>query len=55
LIVMNVRLTPVNLPLFFSQIEQAFDDQGQPVNPKANEGLTRLVAELKTLQRQLKS
>lgn len=55
LIVLNVKLAPINVPVLFPQISQAFDESGKPVNPKVNDSFRKMVAELKDLQRRLKS
>ena len=53
LIVMNVKLIPINTPVLFSQVSKAFDEQGQPVNPAVANSLKNMVNELKDLQKRL--
>lgn len=53
-IVMNVKLTPVNVPVMFPQVKKAFDENGSPHNPAVNESLKKMLVELKDLQTRLK-
>lgn len=52
-IVMNVQLTPINVPVLFPRVSTAFNDQGEPMSPAVNDSLKRMLAELKDAQKRL--
>lgn len=56
LIVMNVRLHPINTPVIIPRVGQAFDESGQPKEAEhLNASLLSMVTDLKHLQKRLAS